>query len=256
MTKRQRRASFTVVELLVVVAIIIVLAALLLPALREARERGKRAVCASNLRQCGIAFYAYASDWNGYLPPGHNHLTMSTGTFFDDGTTGTTPYDLRILLQPYSLSSIWTCPSVGAAPITDPDNTRHWCHGVYYYFPGQISPQFGTGKGSPARFVEAQPAARRVVMQDRVAYMPQPPCAFSFVVYHNHGRGWSEAPSPADNPSWKWYVSTSLNDVAGANLLFYDCHVEWVNGNRLVDVGEDMVPGDPCGNGDVMSVMP
>ncbi|MCG3148580.1 MAG: hypothetical protein PCFJNLEI_02025 [Verrucomicrobiae bacterium] len=60
--------AFTLIELLVVVAIIAALAALLLPALKGARSAGKRARCASNLKQCGIAFYVYADDFNGLLP--------------------------------------------------------------------------------------------------------------------------------------------------------------------------------------------
>jgi len=100
------------VELLVVVAIIALLAALLLPSLREARERGKRTVCASNLRQCAFGFLAYAGDNNDYLIPGHNEYGRSTGMFCN---TDPTPYDLRLYLKPYGLSPVWTCPSVGAA---------------------------------------------------------------------------------------------------------------------------------------------
>jgi prepilin-type processing-associated H-X9-DG protein len=56
------------VELLVVVAIIALLAALLLPALGQARERGKRVACLSNQRQLGLAMFLYADDANGWFP--------------------------------------------------------------------------------------------------------------------------------------------------------------------------------------------
>lgn len=52
-----------------VTVIITVLASLLLPALREARERGRRAVCMSNLRQQGIGWLTYAADYDSRLPP-------------------------------------------------------------------------------------------------------------------------------------------------------------------------------------------
>ena len=63
-----RIAGFTLIELMVVIVILLILAALLLSAISGARETAKKASCASNLKQIGLACHLYASDNNEVFP--------------------------------------------------------------------------------------------------------------------------------------------------------------------------------------------
>ena len=62
------RGAFTLLEAVLVVAIIALIAALLLPAIETGRRRARQSACASNLRQIGQAFHAFAHDHQSLFP--------------------------------------------------------------------------------------------------------------------------------------------------------------------------------------------
>lgn len=70
-----RQGGFTLIELLVVIAVVAILLAILIPLTRAARERARRAMCLSNLRQLTIAWTAYADQHDGNLVPGSAYGT-------------------------------------------------------------------------------------------------------------------------------------------------------------------------------------
>ena len=63
------KKNFTLIELLVVIAIIAILAAMLLPALQQARERGRTTSCLSNVKQLQSARIMYCDANNDWALP-------------------------------------------------------------------------------------------------------------------------------------------------------------------------------------------
>jgi prepilin-type processing-associated H-X9-DG protein len=99
---RYRRRAFTIVEILVIITIIGMLMALLLPAVQAAREAARRANCASNLKQIGLAILGYHSALNSFPPgninnhagdcPGMGEPTSSYSSHFGNWAIAILPY--------------------------------------------------------------------------------------------------------------------------------------------------------------------
>ncbi len=82
--KNRQRCGFTLIECLVVLGIIGLLVALTLPAVQAAREAARKAHCANNLRQIGLAMTAYESLHQCYPPStiGLDHYDITYRGFY------------------------------------------------------------------------------------------------------------------------------------------------------------------------------
>jgi prepilin-type processing-associated H-X9-DG protein len=87
--RARHRIGLTLVEVLVVIAIIGLLVGLLIPAVNMAREGARRASCANNLKQFGIAIQNYESQFSAFPPAttGMNGITFFPliTNYVDDG---------------------------------------------------------------------------------------------------------------------------------------------------------------------------
>lgn len=117
-TKR-RRDGFSLIELLVVIAIITLLLSILMPALKKAKELGKRAVCLNHTRQLTISWKMYADDYDGWLPQakvGNNNNNRTEYGWVAAAAGNSTEDQIESIengvLFPYTASlNVYHCPT-------------------------------------------------------------------------------------------------------------------------------------------------
>jgi len=146
------RSAFTMIELMVSISVIAVLMGIALPALRMARESGRRAVCLANLHTFGQAFQMYRDDHGGALPYAH-------GSVYNIIYSWTDPLDD---LMPY-LDGV-SAPSVGpdGVVITGPPFRCPSDPGVA----DESGMSYGYG---PGEFMGTRPAAESTKERSHIA---------------------------------------------------------------------------------------
>jgi len=254
---RRRGHAFTLIELLVVVAIIALLVSILLPALRSAREQSRRATCASNLRQIGLAYYNYATDSGGHFPPAYSSIYLYNINYPDFyGHRDPKIKELGYLIYPYLKDGKFArCPSnplynelvftwAWRPPEYGGDGTPYR-DGVYHIGYEVFSDADTGGPFNrdlwkqqadmtiPTR-IDMPYASDIVLAMDNAAYWTWPPSYANLFVNHRTGK--------VDMSVGTWNLA-----VAGANVLYLDGHVQWARPCDQVNPRPNQVPRGALG---------
>ncbi len=122
-----RKAGFTLVELLVVITIIGILISLLLPAVQGARESARRVTCANNLKQLSLACLQHM-EAQGHLPTGGWGWAGDADRGFTKKQPGGWHYNILPWIEQQALHDLGkTGGTSGTDPNAEPEAERAQC---------------------------------------------------------------------------------------------------------------------------------
>jgi prepilin-type N-terminal cleavage/methylation domain-containing protein/prepilin-type processing-associated H-X9-DG protein len=245
--KITRRNGFTLIELLVVIAIIAVLAGLLLPALSNAKAKGKKSVCSSNLKQLQLAWGMYCDDNSDRLPDNKKKPSATTSNWVNGDMSVAMDATNTTLIQmgeifPYTRNAgIYHCPADTIQYNGITTRVRSYSMNCY-----MNSEDIGhTHSGLPAGIY---------VVNVKTSDIRHPDPSFAMVFTEeaqfsidDGDFGFSPSGLPGNGPVNEWFNIPSMVHH-GSNFAFADNHVQfrtWVDRTTVAISATDYTDPGP-----------
>lgn len=211
--------AFTLIELLVVIAILGILIAFLVPTLGKAREGARRAQCANNIRQIGIAFHLYCDEHDGLFP--------------DDGSwwTNLASY-LQITGDPF-YASIYSCPTPSS----------YWTAFNIEFIKTSYAAA-GAG-GQSRKGIIGLAYKMNLLSRIRLSAVPNPSSTVCLFDCTDDSYGGATTPhhfsSVIYTAEWGDYYVANRHS-GGANVSWVDGHVSWLPKDKIINTIEWWYP--------------
>lgn len=263
---RTRDNGFTLVELLVVIAIIAILASLLLPVLVMAKLKAQTAQCTSNMRQMGLGWVLYNSEYTDYLAPNIDSGPGNHGQDIDDPSwvagdmtlVASSPSDLDECtnldyligteyqpfgsIGPYTKNgSLYHCPA---------DKSTVSYNGEAYDRVRSISMNGWLGYDTRDWGEPASPPTFKLNFKMSDLLNPGPAQTWVFIDERENSinDGWFAVDMVDTGPNATWVDLPAIRHNRGAVLSFGDGHAEFKKWQDSTTTSSSLTPNTVCPN--------